>query len=275
MRAAGTALVTGASRGIGRAVALELARRGFEVLASMRDPAAGQELQEEARREGLALDRVELDVTRLGDFSPPAGLKVLVNNAGVDGENRAVEDTAPEQWRALFETNFFGLVEITRRAIPRLRDSGGGVVCNITSCSTLVPMPFFATYRASKAAVAALGESLRAELQPFGIRVLEVMPGAIDTDMFAASQPLPEASEHSAYRAHAEHVGIQRRQTAAAVTPAAAAARAIADAILDDDSPLRVACDPMGAGLLQAWRGQSDEEMMQGLLRGLCPDPPD
>jgi len=150
--------------------------------------------------------------------------------------------------------------------VPRLRESGGGVVCNVTSCSYLTAVPFYAAYRASKAAVGALGESLRAELAPLGIRVLEVMPGPIDTDMLAASDRLPEAAAHAGYEALAEKLLVGRRAVAPMTTSPESAARAIADAILDDASPLRVACDPLGAGQLEAWRTHSDEELMRAMI---------
>src|SRR6478752_4808032 len=102
MRAEGVAVVTGASRGIGRAVALELAYQRF-------------------------------DVTRHDTIGLPDGLRVLVNNAGVEAEHPPFEATPLELWRAMFEANVFGLVEVTRRAIPKLRASGGGVICNVTS----------------------------------------------------------------------------------------------------------------------------------------------
>ncbi|HYV60751.1 MAG TPA: SDR family NAD(P)-dependent oxidoreductase, partial [Acidimicrobiia bacterium] len=84
-------------------------------------------------------------------------------------------DRAPgplELWREMFETNVFGLVEATRRAIPLMREAGGGVICNMGSSSILAPVPFYAAYRASKAAVSALSETLRAELAPLSIRVV-------------------------------------------------------------------------------------------------------
>jgi NAD(P)-dependent dehydrogenase (short-subunit alcohol dehydrogenase family) len=140
------------------------------------------------------------------------------------------------------------------------------VVCNVTSASLLFPMPLYAIYRASKAAVSALGESLRAELAGFGIRLVEVLPGPIDTDMLAASDRPPEALAHPLYRALGERAWAGRRGVAGSVTSAAAAADAIADAILDDATPLRVACDPLGRGLLEGWRGASDEEWMQRML---------
>jgi NAD(P)-dependent dehydrogenase (short-subunit alcohol dehydrogenase family) len=200
MEIEGVALVTGASRGIGRAVALELARRGFEVVASMRDPRAGIDLAQEAEQAGNRLRIEQLDVEEPDSIRIPKGLRVLVNNAGIEGPYLPVEEAPLALWRRIFETNVFGLVEVTRRAIPTLRASGGGVVCNLTSASLLFPMPFYAAYRASKAAVQALGESLRAELAPFGIRVVEILPGPIDTDMLSGSDRPPEALSHAPYR---------------------------------------------------------------------------
>lgn len=267
MKAEGIAVVTGASRGIGRATALELAVRGFEVIATMRNPEAGAELISQAEAQGATLRCARLDVNDVHSIELPEGLRVLVNNAGIEGDNLPVEHTPLDEWRRIFETNVFGLLEVTRRAIPRLRAGGpGGVICNITSCSTLVPMPFFSVYRASKAAVTAIGESLRSELAPFGIRMVEIMPGAIETDMLAASQHLPEAARYEPYRPQAERVAESRAASRDMTTPAAEAAAAIADAILDDEAPLRNGCDPMGVGLLTAWRNQSDEDVMRPMV---------
>ena len=268
MRAEGRALVTGAGRGLGRAIALELAARGFDVVATLRRPEAAGGLEAEARARGGRLEIAELDVTRPETISIPDDLRVLVNNAGVEGPWLSVEEEPLDDWRAIFETNVFGLVEVTRRALPALRRAGAGVVCNVTSCSLFAPMPFFAAYRASKAAVSALGESLRVELAPFGVRVIEVVPGAIATDMLAGVQDPPEAVESPVYGAAAAVVHAHRAPSVAAGTPVDAAAQAIADAILDDDAPLRVACDPMGAGLLDAWRA-SDDETLQAPMRAL------
>ena len=271
MKAEGIALVTGASRGIGRAVSLELARRGFEVVATMRRPEAGEGLPAEAEREGGRLRVEALDVNDPESIRIPDGIRVLVNNAGVEGPYLPVEHAPMSVWREMFETNFFGLLEVTRRALPKLRQSGGGVVCNLTTASLLVPMPFFAAYRASKAAVSALGESLRTELAPFGIRLVEVLPGAIDTDMFAGSKRPPEALGFEPYRPQAERVQATREPMRDVFTPSPVAAAAIVDSILDDQGPLRRSCDPMGAGLLTGWRQSSDEEAMQGMLNLFAP----
>ena len=267
MRAEGIAVVTGASRGIGRAVAVELAARGFEVVATMRDPAAGADLPQDATARGGHLRVARLDVTDPDTIELPDGLRLLVNNAGVEVAHLPFEVTPLALWREMFETNVFGLVETTRRAVPLLRANGGGVICNITSSSLLAPVPFYAPYRASKAAVGALGESLRAEVAPFGIRVVEILPGAIATDMFEHSKQPPPAIEHEPYRPMAERAMKLREPINDQATPVGDAAAAIADAILDDDGPLRHGCDPMGDGLLDVWRKTPDEELMAGFLQ--------
>ena len=132
----------------------------------------------------------------------------------------------------------FGLVETTKHAIRSMRDAGGGVICNVTSSSVLAPVPFLGAYRSSKAAVGAIGESLQAEVAQFGIRVLEIMPGPIETDMLLASDKPAAAIEHERYRAQAEMMWEGRQGVRSMYTPASEAARRIADAILDDDAPL-------------------------------------
>jgi len=271
--ASGVAVVTGASRGIGRAVALELAARGFEVLATMRRAADGETLPVDAAARGGRLAVVEVDVTRPDEASRvlPAGLRVLVNNAGVECAYLPAEHQPIEDWRRVFETNVFGLVAITRLAIPRLRAAGGGVVCNVTSSSLLSPVPYYSVYRASKAAVAAFGESLLAEVGQLGIRVVEVMPGPIDTDMLSGSAREPEASAWAEYREAALRLHAGRMSLGDLVTPAAEAARRIADAILDDASPLRVACDPLGEAMLGATDPVGFEARLRAFVQGIAP----
>src|SRR5262245_21376293 len=264
--AVGTALVTGASRGLGRALALELARRGFDVLATMRDARAGEGLPHEAGPDAQRIRVQRLDVTRPETFVLPERLRVLVNNAGIETAYLPVEHAALADWRAVFETNVFGVAELTRRAIPSLRAAGGGVIVNVTSASLLFPMPFYAVYRASKAAVAALGESLRAELAPLGIRVLEVLPGPIETELLAGSDRAPEAAAYAAYAALARWAHEARRGMSGRTTPAGEAARRIADAIQDEGAPLRIACDDVGAGMLAGADAAPFEARLAGAL---------
>ena len=130
------------------------------------------------------------------------------------------------------------------------------------------PVPFLGAYRSSKAAVSAIGESLQAEVAQFGIRVLEIMPGPIETDMLIASDKPSPAIEHELYRGQAEQMWEGRQRIRDMYTSPAEAARRIADAILDDNAPLRAGCDDMSEGMLTAWRNSaSDEAWMRPLLQ--------
>ncbi len=266
----GTALVAGASRGLGRATAMELARRGFTVVATVRDLSTADALVADAAAFGGRLEVVQLDLTHAEDFVVPADLRVLVCNAGVRGPYLPVEVDPVEHWREAFETNVFGTLAIVQRAIPVLRANGGGVICTVTSSSLLLPMPFFAAYRASKAAVSALGDTLRAELAPHGIRVVEIMPGPIDTDLLNDSVMVrpPEAIDHEPYRALAEKAFPPGAGGAHPITSPEDAAIAVADAILDDDAPLRVGCDPSSVRAIDRWRSHSDEAHQREALDG-------
>ena len=258
----GRALVTGASRGIGRAVAIELAERGFDVVAAMRRPADGADL-------GGRVSVARLDVCDQSTFSIPDDLRVLVNNAGADGDHVPVEHADLSEWRSIFETNVFGTMLLTRAAIPTLRANAPSVIATITSSSILMPVPFYAAYRASKAAASAMCDSLRTELAPHGVRVVEILPGPVQTDMFTDSQREPEAAAFPTYRAMAER-GAELRRTNAdpMVAPVDHAARAIVDAIVAEEGPMRYSCDPLGCGLLDVWRASDDEALYQMMASG-------
>ena len=257
----GSALVTGASRGIGRAVALELADRGFTTVATMRRPEDGADLP--AATSGT-LTVAHMDVTDVDPDVLPGDLRVLVNNAGVDSDYLPVEHSNLDDWRDVFETNVLGLVATTIAAIPVLRANRPAVVCNISSSSILASVPFYSTYRASKAAVSAFGDSLRVEVAPSGIRVVEILPGPIDTDMFQLSKGESAAAAFDRYRPLAERAERLRVENAdPMVATTASAAALIVDAILEDDGPMRYGCDPLSIGLLDVWRQSDDETMFE------------
>lgn len=244
-----TALVTGASRGIGRAVSLELASRGFRVIAGMRNP---QSLE--------GCEVIELDVTDLSDFVIPEDLTLLFNNAGADSDHVPLEHFSLEQWRWMYETNVFGTAALTASCIPTLRRNSPSVVAIVSSVSVFTPVPFYAGYRGTKAALSAICDSLRAELTPRGVRVVEILPGPVGTDMYDATFAEPEAAAFADYRDQAL-AGWELKKISAdtMVEPVEKAAVAIADALADADGPMRYSCDPMGNGLLAMWRASDDE----------------
>jgi NAD(P)-dependent dehydrogenase (short-subunit alcohol dehydrogenase family) len=106
------------------------------------------------------------------------------------------------------------------------------------------------------------------EVAQFGIRVVEIMPGPIDTDMLAGSDRLPEAARHPEYERMAQAVLEGRRGVGSDITSAAEAAARVRAAVLDDDAPLRSGCDPLADGLLEAWRSSRDEDLMRQFMQG-------
>jgi NAD(P)-dependent dehydrogenase (short-subunit alcohol dehydrogenase family) len=123
------AVVTAASRGIGSAVSVELARRGHRVLAAMCDVASAGPVLEAAGDSAELIEVAQLDVTDPGDFTFPEATAVLVNNAGGMEHDVPFEATPVDEWRRIFELNVFSTVELTRRVVPVMRARGGGVIC--------------------------------------------------------------------------------------------------------------------------------------------------
>ncbi len=187
------AVVTGASGGIGMLTALELARSGYRVVATMRNLGKRGTLDELASAQGL-VGSIEVRLLDVTDFSsiPPATaailrdygrIDVLVNNAGFALGGFA-EDVSLAELREQFETNFFGHVEMTKAALPALRRQGGGKIIMISSISGVCAQVGISSYSASKWALEGWSESLRIECKPLGIRVVLVEPGAFKTDIW-------------------------------------------------------------------------------------------
>jgi NAD(P)-dependent dehydrogenase (short-subunit alcohol dehydrogenase family) len=131
-------------------------------------------------------------------------------------------------------------------------------------------VPFFSAYRASKAAVSAFDDSLRTEVAPFGIRVVEILPGPVDTDMFRLSSGEQDANQFEHYRSLGSVAARLREEHAdPRVVEPAAAAIAIVDAILESDGPMRYGCDPVSYELLELWRQHDDETVFELTGRSL------
>ena len=199
-------LVTGASSGIGRAAAELFAKKDYIVYAAARRMDKLEAIASEAVRP------VSLDVT--DDESMAACVKqvldaegridVLVNNAGY-GSYGAVEDVSMTEARGQFDVNVFGLARMCQLVLPSMRENGHGRIINIASVGGRVWTPYAAWYHASKFAVEGLSASMRLELKPFGIDVVVIEPGVIQTPWSdIAAQHLRDASRGGAYAADAE-----------------------------------------------------------------------
>jgi 3-oxoacyl-[acyl-carrier protein] reductase len=180
------ALVTGGSRGIGRAIAAALAARGARVVITGRNDA---HLREAASAGPGAIHPLRADVTRADEAAAAVrtavetfgGLDVLVNNAGI-GLHKEVADTTPDEWRQLMATNLDGVFFCTHAAIPHLRARGSGWIINISSLASVNPFPGGAAYCASKAGLNAFSEALMQEVRHDNIRVSYIMPGSVNTE---------------------------------------------------------------------------------------------
>lgn len=187
------ALITGCSSGIGLLSAVELAKAGFFVVATMRNLSRGDKLRAALAANGLT-ERCEirrLDITRFSELPAVVDdiirshgrLDVLVNNAGYPLAGFA-EDISLDELRAQFDTNFFGHVELTKAVVPQMRTQRSGHIIMISSIAGLSANPVLSSYAASKHALEGWTEALRMEMLPLGIKVVLVEPGAFDTNIW-------------------------------------------------------------------------------------------
>jgi NAD(P)-dependent dehydrogenase (short-subunit alcohol dehydrogenase family) len=198
-------LVTGSSSGFGLEIALAFARRGDDVVATMRDLSRAQGLRRQVAEESLANVTIEqLDVTRPESIQATLArhptVDVLINNAGI-GAVGALEVIAPETLREVFETNVLGAVEVTRAVLPSMRERRHGRIVFMSAIGGLLSTPYLGAYCASKHALDCIAATFDIELRPFGIRASSVCPSAFQTPM--ADNLRAEMGEDDAYAAAA------------------------------------------------------------------------
>ena len=253
-----TAVVTGTSTGIGLTTALHLARNGYHVFAGMRNVGKAEALQSAAAAEALPLEVVQLDIcdadsvaAAFATVAAHGPVDVLVNNAGIGGAS-PLELTPEDEHRQMFETNYFGAVRCIQAVLPSMRERGTGCIVNITSAVGLLATPNQIPYSASKWALECLGEALAHEVRRFGVRVVNVEPGVIMTNIFENS------AEQTRYDKASPYQPIMRRNGKVfaagfkrAVAPDVVAAT-ILEAIQTEDYRLRWPVGPDAEGFMAA-----------------------
>lgn len=263
-------LITGCSSGFGLLSAVEFARQGHQVFATVRDMSRADRLLAAASDAGCRVEVVELDVRDEasvrqavdGVVAGAGGLDVVVNNAGVELRG-PVELVSDGEARSQFDTNVFGLLNVVRAVVPHLAGSDDGVLVNVSSIAGLMVRPFAGIYAASKHAVEAITEALHFELGLKGIRVHAIEPGQFATDLAANTaaaaafsaddEPYWSVSEALEGKVHGLVPGGERSDPIEV-------ARAIVAAATDPATPLRI---PVGGDtdlILAARNGQTFED---------------
>jgi NAD(P)-dependent dehydrogenase (short-subunit alcohol dehydrogenase family) len=215
-------LVTGASSGIGRAVARHLHGLGWRVYGTSRRPAA-------VTTDATSVPLLEMDITSdasveraVAELLAREGrIDAVVNNAGF-GIAGAIEDTSIDEARAQMETNFFGTLRVCRAVLPAMRAQGHGCLVNVSSIAGVVALPFQGLYSASKFAVEGMSEALRMEVAPFGVRVALVEPGDFHTGFTSSRSVVAAARSDSPYASlQAAALGVAEHDETKGATPEA------------------------------------------------------
>jgi len=249
-------LITGCSTGIGRAIAVAALDAGHSVLVTARRPEAVQDLVEAHPGSAAAsaldvTDRTQIDEAVAAAHAAFGGVDVLVNNAGY-GYLSAVEEGDDTEVRALFDTNFFGAVDMIKAVLPGMRAQGGGRIINVSSMTGIVTNPPNTYYSCTKHALEALTEGLAKEVEPLGIKVCAIEPGAFQTDYITRSMHQADSIDDYAHvseckeviKAFGEHLPGDPAKLAAAVLQLATM----------DDPPLRLL---LGRDVLNAYRDKT------------------
>ncbi|MGB0880666.1 MAG: SDR family oxidoreductase [Polaribacter sp.] len=190
-------LITGASSGIGKAIANLLSEKGYKVYGTSRNP---------KKAENFSFDLIALDVLKVETIKKAVNfiikkegrLDVLVNNAGM-GITGSIEDTPTDEMRSVFDTNFFGAIDVMKAVLPQMRLQKSGKIINITSIAGYMGLPFRGVYSATKGALELVTEATRMEVKNFGIDVVNIAPGDFATNIAAGRYHTP-VFKNSAYK---------------------------------------------------------------------------
>jgi NAD(P)-dependent dehydrogenase (short-subunit alcohol dehydrogenase family) len=260
-----TWLITGCSSGLGRAIAAAALERGDQVVATARRTDRLEQLAEPYGERALPIG---LDVTRPEEIRATVeqtvarfgAIDVLVNNAGF-GMVGAIEEAVPDEYRRIFETNLFGMIEMCRAVLPVMRAQRSGRVANISSIAGFTGRAGFGYYNATKFAVIGMSEALSADVAPLGIRVIIVSPGMFHTRFLKSN--VVAAREIDDY---AESAGTARRfnpGTASVHKPGdpARAAEVLLKAVDSEDPPLHLPLGPDAFERIHAKLRGTDEQI--------------
>src|ERR687896_694397 len=277
------AVVTGSSSGIGFETALLLARSGFHTYATMRNLEKSKKITEIANTEKLSLQVVQLDVNDdisvknaidkiVAAAAENKRIDVLVNNAGY-GLFGSLEETSIEEIKALFETNFFGVIRVTQQVLPIMRKqhSGGGTIVNVSSVGGRIGVPILSAYQSTKFALEGLSDSMSYELEPFGIRVVIIEPGFIRTNIVnsstSAQKALDPKSPYFPLMQKVKNYFKSMMENASSSSPPEEVAKVILQAITSKNPQLRYTVGNDAATIIQARMNMPDKEFRKMVIQ--------
>jgi NAD(P)-dependent dehydrogenase (short-subunit alcohol dehydrogenase family) len=269
------AIVTGTSSGIGYETALALARDGFYTFATVRNAKKADKILQVAKKEKLNIESIELDVDDEKSISAAIEkiiskkqrIDVIVNNAGW-GLFGSVEDVSLKDFRAQFETNFFGIISIIQKVAPIMRRQDSGIIVNVSSVAGRIGFPGSPAYISSKFALEGLSESLRYELGQFGVKIIIIEPGVIKTNFFS-SMKVAEPKPDSPYKEITEKVIMGIKMMAELGTPPSEVATAILNAIKEENPRPRYVVGNDAQMFLEAKKAKTDTEFENYLKKEL------
>ena len=271
------AIVTGSSNGIGFAASVLLARNNIYTYASMRNLAKANAIREIAKKENLPLQAIQLDVTDDRSVKDAVNkvldekkrIDVLVNNAGY-GLMGCVEDLSMEEVKVQFETNLFGVIRVTQAVLPAMRTQNHGIIVNVSSIAGRIGFPVTPGYISSKFALEGLSESMRYELEPFGIKAVIVEPGAVRSNFINAMVLAKKASDqNSPYLQLTQKVGAGLRLLLEHGTHPDEVAKAILKAVTAENPEPRYLVGNDAAMIMEARNKMSDTEFEQFMKKDI------
>jgi len=269
------ALVTGSSSGIGYETALLLARNGFDTFATMRNMNKSKQITEVSKRENLPLRVMQLDVNddrSVADainniLNEKKSIEVVVNNAGY-GLMGSVEDSSLDEIKAQFETNFFGAIRVIKEVIPIMRKQRTGTIVNVSSVAGRIGFPMGSAYVSSKFALEGLSESMSYELKQFGIKIVLIEPGVINTN-FAFVTPKKALEANSSYSQLMNKLEENLFSTIANGTPPKDVANVILHSITKESPEHRYLVGNDAVELINARKNSTDEEFEKMIVANL------
>ena len=269
------ALVTGSSSGIGYETALLLARNGFDTFATMRNMNKSKEITEVSKRENLPLRVMQLDVNddrSVADainniLNEKKSIEVVVNNAGY-GLMGSVEESSLDEIKAQFETNFFGAIRVIKEVIPIMRKQRTGTIVNVSSVAGRIGFPMGSAYVSSKFALEGLSESMSYELKQFGIKIVLIEPGVINTN-FALVTPKKALEANSSYSQLMNKLEENLFSTIANGTPPKDVANVILHSITKESPEHRYIVGNDAVELINARKNSTDEEFEKMIVANL------